>query len=273
MAYKNSAIYPDGIETPDANFPEGKPKDATSDTSADGWPYDQRKQSDIEALLQSLLVRNGVAPNGAGDTVLASQYVDSLFNLTGKVFNTAADLNDIDSLRRGDLVRIKGLNDVNDGISRTYRIELANLVSTKLEDLVLTGASSNFIAVYISEQSSLYNYEPVSLSVLFTMAPLRTLKASYRNGFINFNGGGVVYSDDQFGPPNGLLFFLPINDLSHVPQGVRGLTATRIRAGVETLVPVELRTGLGVYLAEGDAVLGDEYYLCGGSIPYDPDFV
>lgn len=273
MAYDNQTIYPNGIEAPDADFPQGKPKDATSDTSADGWPYDQRKQSDIEAFFQSLFLRSGKTPNGVGDTVLDSQYVDGLFELTGKVFNVASDLDDNASLREGDFVKTVGLVTVNDGISRTYRIDLtSNVVNPTIDDIVLTGDSVDFTAVFISEQSSKYNYLPASLTALFSFPPARGLKVSYRNGFINFNGGGVVYDDDQFGPPNGLLFFLPISVTTHLPQNVKGLTATRVRGGVSSIVPIEIRNGPGVYLAVGDAELNDEYYFCGGSIPYKPEF-
>lgn len=62
----------------DADYPEGSFKNETVAGLLDGTPFEKAWPNDIYGFLQKLLDVAGITPSGAPDTVLASDYYDSL---------------------------------------------------------------------------------------------------------------------------------------------------------------------------------------------------
>ena len=65
----------------DASYPYGSAKNETSPGALDGTPLEKAGLDDLYGLMQSLLSASGIVPNGNPDTVLAPQYLASIFNL------------------------------------------------------------------------------------------------------------------------------------------------------------------------------------------------
>jgi len=65
----------------DASYPYGSAKNETSPGDLDGTPLEKAGLDDLYGLMQSLLAGAGIVPNGNPDTVLAPQYLASIFNL------------------------------------------------------------------------------------------------------------------------------------------------------------------------------------------------
>jgi len=64
-----------------ASYPYGSAKNETSPGALDGTPLEKAGLDDLYGLMQSLLAGAGLVPNGNPDTVLAPQYLESIFNL------------------------------------------------------------------------------------------------------------------------------------------------------------------------------------------------
>ena len=65
----------------DASYPYGSAKNETSPGALDGTPLEKAGLDDLYGLMQSFLSASGIVPNGNPDTVLAPQYLASIFNL------------------------------------------------------------------------------------------------------------------------------------------------------------------------------------------------
>jgi len=63
------------------SYPYGSAKNETSPGDLDGTPLEKAGLDDLYGLMQSLLAAAGIVPNGNPDTVLAPQYLASIFNL------------------------------------------------------------------------------------------------------------------------------------------------------------------------------------------------
>lgn len=75
----------------DANYPQGSFKNETSPGALDGTPYEKDWGNDLLGFLQKLLNYANKVPSGNPDTVLASQYFESLEEIFNKFiyFNDA----------------------------------------------------------------------------------------------------------------------------------------------------------------------------------------
>jgi len=65
----------------DTSYPYGSAKNETTPGALDGTPLEKAGFDDLYGLMQSLLACAGIVPNGNPDTVLAPQYLASIFNL------------------------------------------------------------------------------------------------------------------------------------------------------------------------------------------------
>lgn len=76
------------ITAADANYPYGSSKDETAPGAGDGTPYFLARANDIFGFQQALLKAAGIVPSGNADTVLVSQYAQSLVELiSGRAYN------------------------------------------------------------------------------------------------------------------------------------------------------------------------------------------
>lgn len=115
MALKLSDRYP-GRTDATANYPHGKPRNATSPGDGTGFPLESDWVSDIYGFLQSLLVEASIVPSTLADRVGASQYLDALDARFSRQIHTprvqlgwfavsgaASDENLLTVTKRGDL--------------------------------------------------------------------------------------------------------------------------------------------------------------------------
>lgn len=65
----------------DASYPFGSAKNETTPGALDGTPLEKAIYDDILGLMQSLVTAAGITPSNTADTVLAPQYLASIFNL------------------------------------------------------------------------------------------------------------------------------------------------------------------------------------------------
>ena len=73
---------------PDANYPYASSKDETGPGVGDGTPYFKARADDIFGFQQALLTLSSIVPSGNADTIVASQYAQSLVELaSGRAFN------------------------------------------------------------------------------------------------------------------------------------------------------------------------------------------
>lgn len=63
------------------NYPYGEARNVSAPGAGDGTPWDAALVNDIFGLLQGLLVRANIPPNGQPDTALNSQYLQALLAL------------------------------------------------------------------------------------------------------------------------------------------------------------------------------------------------
>lgn len=106
MALNKAVKYPDGYlpGIPDVR-PYGVAKNATTPTSEDGAPWDLADINDKEGFFQGLLYRAEIVPSLVPDTVLISDYLDSLFKLTGVVYGDISEAVASKFLKKGMLIR------------------------------------------------------------------------------------------------------------------------------------------------------------------------
>lgn len=73
--------YPGKTAGATQNYPYGEARNVSGPGNGDGTPWDAALVNDIFGLLQGLLVRAGITPNGRSDTAIDSQYLQALLNL------------------------------------------------------------------------------------------------------------------------------------------------------------------------------------------------
>jgi hypothetical protein len=92
MAQQLDVTYPNGTLPSNSNYPNGVPKNATSEEAKDGFPFDQGSLRDIYGFLQALTFQGGIEISGNPDTALVSDYLEGAFNLFGQKLSLIADL-------------------------------------------------------------------------------------------------------------------------------------------------------------------------------------
>lgn len=73
--------YPGKTAGATQNYPYGEARNVSGPGNGDGTPWDAALVNDIFGLLQGLLVRANIQPNGQPDTALNSQYLQALLAL------------------------------------------------------------------------------------------------------------------------------------------------------------------------------------------------
>lgn len=88
--------YPGFVNPPDAAYPQGSPKNATTDTAEDGTPVEQGWVGDVWGFNQSIMAESGVAPNGQTESVSNPQILTALKNVIsndGKSYREVSPIN------------------------------------------------------------------------------------------------------------------------------------------------------------------------------------
>ncbi len=78
MSLVHSTRYPANTVPPDASYPFGSALNSTAPGAKNGYPYEKDNINDILGFLQGMLTKASVTPSGNPDTVLVSDYLDSL---------------------------------------------------------------------------------------------------------------------------------------------------------------------------------------------------
>lgn len=108
--------YPGFVNPPDDAYPQGSPKNATTDTAEDGTPVEQGWVGDVWGFFQSLASEGGVAPNGQTESLANPQLVDALKSVIRKTsaipvgligeFHTPNEVPGWIDLKGGELSRV-----------------------------------------------------------------------------------------------------------------------------------------------------------------------
>ncbi len=83
MAYNPAASHPTKTIAPSADYPYGSAQDETLPYDGTGYPWQAPVIDDYMGFFQGLLVRAGITPSGAPDTVLVSDYLSALSAIAG----------------------------------------------------------------------------------------------------------------------------------------------------------------------------------------------
>lgn len=78
MALNISTKYPGQSAAPDASYPYGSGQNITVPGDGTGTPWEKEIMNDWFGFFQRILLEASIAPSGAADTVLASDYFDAL---------------------------------------------------------------------------------------------------------------------------------------------------------------------------------------------------
>lgn len=95
MALNPATKYPTQTNAPDANYPYGSAKNVIVPGDGLGYPWEADVVNDTIGFVQKLLNQAGVTPSGNPETIVASDYYDSLSNIimvhsmAGATFSTA----------------------------------------------------------------------------------------------------------------------------------------------------------------------------------------
>lgn len=70
--------YPGFVNPPDSAYPYSSPKNATTDTSEDGTPVEEKWVGDVWGFFQSAVSQAGVTPNGQTESVANPQILSAI---------------------------------------------------------------------------------------------------------------------------------------------------------------------------------------------------
>lgn len=83
MAINPINEFPGQISPPSNNYPFGEAQDITIPGDGTGTPWNDKVLNDLFGLQQALLFEAGITPNGVPDTATTSQYLNSIYQLSG----------------------------------------------------------------------------------------------------------------------------------------------------------------------------------------------
>lgn len=92
MAINPNVKYPTKTAVPSVGYPYGSARNITTPGDQTGTPLDQDIVNDIFGFQQSLLLRAGITPSNSPDSLITSQYIQSLFGITSRRVTTINDL-------------------------------------------------------------------------------------------------------------------------------------------------------------------------------------
>ena len=217
MAIKPDVNYVGKITPGGASYPYGSARNVTVPGDGTGTPLEQAWVNDMWGLLQKLLDAAGVVPSGAADTILASDYWDSLEKLFNR-FITHADTGaadayvlasvsgaDIDAYRDGHEIVFKAVN-ANTGASTV------NIAAIGVQALTLPGGTAlpantivagQYVRAVYDLANTRYEFTGGAASIPFddtnmhftaaeVQSALEATDISLAKAWVKFDGTGVV---------------------------------------------------------------------------------
>lgn len=87
MGINPSVLFPGKINAPDANYTYGSARNVTVSGDGTGTPWLNSIPNDLWGFVQKLLIEAKIVPSGNPDTVLASDYYNSLLRLINRSYD------------------------------------------------------------------------------------------------------------------------------------------------------------------------------------------
>lgn len=154
MAFNYYDLLPSRTEVDVVNYPFGKAKNTTDDTTFDGTPYNADVINDQFGFFQKLLSEAGITPNGAADTVVSSQYFEALTTLfsgstgegsTGNLENYKTDSNTWDEAFNEAKTKESSIVFPSEGLV-TFNTFITIEATDRVRSLILNGCRVEFKA-------------------------------------------------------------------------------------------------------------------------------
>lgn len=115
-----SKDYPGFVNAPDAAYPQGSPKNATTDTAEDGTPVEQGWVADQWGFMQSVMHEAGDTPNEQSESVSNPQVLTALKKITKKEIQNTAYTENRFKGNQNPVVKGKDGHPLPDSTKRNY---------------------------------------------------------------------------------------------------------------------------------------------------------
>lgn len=125
MAIDLFDTYPTKVNAASPAWPFGQPRNITAPGDGTGTPWEQAIIRDTEGFKQALLSFAGITPSGTPDTAEVSQYIQSLFKLSGRIATDLSQAVSFTNLADGVEIFTLGRNSPGDGGHAKYRYRIA----------------------------------------------------------------------------------------------------------------------------------------------------
>ena len=137
MATNPETLYVGKIKPSSADYPYGEAQDITLPSDGTGTPWKASFVNDLFGFQQALLSDAGVVPSGTPDKVGASQYLQSLFKISGLVRDDYTALRLVESNQLSDLT---GCFITGDGIGGAFQLDKSDVVSLDNNGTIIVDA-------------------------------------------------------------------------------------------------------------------------------------
>ncbi|MCK4871083.1 MAG: hypothetical protein KAS93_08240 [Gammaproteobacteria bacterium] len=224
----------------DTARPFGNAKNATTETSKDGSPWEKDYIDDIDSFLQGLLSRNNITVSGIPDTVLVSDTLTALgFEINKPFADLSSALNSLNKTRVfvGALIRLKEHTAGNGGAGY-WRVDLVTDVVVNGINIVASIGIPTLAFVFVPDvivRASQLGANPTSTSqaIMNTLATFPILEfdvETKKTGtFIVSGGTKLIFSADVVQDDNNAAFRFATSEWS-----VEGRGTVKRAAGVPT---------------------------------------
>ena len=128
-----SKDYPGFVNAPNAAYPQGSPKNATTDTAEDGTPVEQGWVADQWGFMQSVMHEAGDTPNEQSESVSNPQVLNALKKITNGIVTQVLSAN--------------GYTTYKSGKTEQWGLYTLNAKSTQTFNFPVTFAESCFVIV------------------------------------------------------------------------------------------------------------------------------
>lgn len=140
-----SQDYPGFVNPPDAAYPQGSPKNATTDTAEDGTPVEEKWVGDVWGFLQSIMSEAGTSVNGQTESVSNPQLITAIKKICRENGSDFISKNNgaIKLAANGILWQTKDLSSASQtvGGSGWYRADGGNRVETDVTSQRASGVT------------------------------------------------------------------------------------------------------------------------------------
>lgn len=207
MALKIDSAYPGDKSIPaDTNYPWGSWKNISVPGGQDGTPYEKKWANDIAGLLQRLLKQANITPSQVSDTVLLSDYMDSL----QRIFPLWLTYSDTGTADNYQLATISGstVNEYTDGMVVVFKplntntgASVVQIESLGTRDVTYyDGTPLQSGALLQNKHSQLvYNLSSTRFELVGISSDIELIGKNLISGLVPSNSGGDLIHDIVFG--------------------------------------------------------------------------